>query len=124
VEFTGAAAALSAHPERLGQAVGVGLAAHLINLASLYSLFPAFHQPITLGPLVAGYAMGILFLNVSPIPQGIGVVEGMMALVFTSLGVPGGVAIVITLAFRGLTFWLPLALGSLALRRLRSSHSS
>jgi hypothetical protein len=35
------------------------LAAHLINIASLYALFLAFNQTIELGPLVAGYAMGI-----------------------------------------------------------------
>lgn len=119
-EFTEAAAVLSSHPQRLGPAVGISLAAHIVNLASLYSLFQAFRQVTTFGPLVAGYAMGILFLNISPIPQGIGIVEATMALVFASLGVPSEGAIVITLTFRGLTFWLPLALGALVLRRLKS----
>jgi len=39
---------------------------------------------------------------------GIGVVEGIMTLVFTSLGIPAAVAATVTLAFRGLTFWLPM----------------
>ncbi|MCC7352838.1 MAG: bifunctional lysylphosphatidylglycerol flippase/synthetase MprF [Anaerolineae bacterium] len=43
-----------------------------------------------------------------------------MALAFTSLGVPAARATTITLAFRGLTFWLPLAIGFFLLRRVKS----
>ena len=64
--------------------------------------------------------MAAVGLILSPVPQGIGVVEGVMALVFASLGVPAGSATVIALAFRGLTFWLPMAAGFLLLRQLRS----
>ncbi len=64
--------------------------------------------------------MGILFWIVSPTPQGIGVVEGVMTLVFTSLGVPAAVSTTVTLAFRGLTFWLPLIVGFIILRWVRT----
>ena len=70
-------------------------------------------------PLVAGYAMGILFWNVSPVPQGIGVVEGVMVLVYTSLGINGFVAASIVLAFRGLNFWLPMLLGFILLKQVK-----
>jgi uncharacterized protein (TIRG00374 family) len=93
------------------------LAAHAANIGTLYCLFLAFHQGISLGPLVAGFAVGTLFVNISPVPQGIGIVEGTMTLVYTSLGVPGESALVVTLAFRGLSLWLPLALGFFFLRR-------
>lgn len=46
-----------------------------------------------------------------------------MTLVFASLGVPIERATVISLAFRGLTFWLPLAIGFMVLRRLKSFGS-
>jgi uncharacterized protein (TIRG00374 family) len=120
LEFTEAAIAITVHPGRLGRTLGVALAAHMVDLASLYVLFHAFHQPIKFGPLVAGYAVGILFLIISPIPMGIGVVEGMMVLTYTSLGVPSSQATVITLAFRGLTFWLPFFIGFLLLRRVKA----
>jgi len=116
-DFSHAAAAIRSHPQRLAATLAIALAAHLINIASLYSLFAAFHQTIELGPLVAGYAMGILFWNVSPVPQGVGVVEGMMALVFTSLGVSGIMAVLIVLSFRALNFWLPMLIGFVLLRR-------
>ena len=119
-EFTEAAMAITAQPALLMRTIGVAFAAHLVDLTSLYVLFLAFHQRVHFGVLVAGYAMGILFWIVSITPQGIGVVEGMMTLVFTSLGVPIEHATVITLAFRGLTFWLPLGIGFVVLRRLKS----
>ena len=43
-----------------------------------------------------------------------------MTLVFASLGVPIERATVIALSFRGLTFWLPLAIGFVLLRRLKT----
>jgi phosphatidylglycerol lysyltransferase len=119
-EFTEAAMAIAARPAQLLRTIGIAFAAHTVNLATLYVLFLAFHQKVHFGVLVAGYAMGILFWIVAITPQGIGVVEGMMTLVFTSLGVPIERAAVISLAFRGLTFWLPLGIGFILLRRLKS----
>jgi uncharacterized protein (TIRG00374 family) len=118
-DFSNAAGAIEAHPERLALTLGLALVAHLINISSLYALFLAFHQQIELGPLVSGYAMGVLFWNISPVPQGIGVVEGVMALVYTSLGIHGFIAALIVLAFRALNFWLPMLLGFILLRRVK-----
>jgi hypothetical protein len=91
-----------------------------VNLAALAMLFLAFRQPAGPGALVAGYAMCILFWIVSITPQGIGIVEGVTALVLASLGVPAEKAAVIALAFRGLTFWLPFGIGFFQLRRVKS----
>jgi phosphatidylglycerol lysyltransferase len=113
-----AASAMRTHPSRLAATLFIALAAHGLDLLSLWMLFLAFGQSIGLGALVAGYAIGVLFWIVSITPQGIGVVEGVMALVFISLGVPPSKATIVALAFRGLTFWLPLAIGALTLRRL------
>jgi phosphatidylglycerol lysyltransferase len=52
--------------------------------------------------------------------MGIGVVEGVMPLVFISLGVSHSVAILVTLAYRGLSFWLPLLVGFILLHRVKS----
>jgi phosphatidylglycerol lysyltransferase len=119
-EFNRASAAVVHYPSRLLDTVGVALLAHILDITTLYILFLAFNQPVGLGVLVAGYAIGILFWIVSITPQGIGVVEGMMVLTFTSLGISGAAATAVTLAFRGLTFWLPLALGFFMLRRTKT----
>ncbi len=100
------------------QLLFIGLSMHLLNLLGLALLFPAFGQTIAPGPLIAGFAMGIAFYVLSVIPQGIAVVEGVMALVFTSLGYPGARIAAIVLAFRGLNYWMPLAVGFLFIRRL------
>jgi len=110
---------VAGHPSRLTQTIGTALLAHLLDITTLYILFRAFNQPISLGILVAGYAVGILFWIVSVTPQGIGVVEGLMVLVFTSLGVSGVVASTVVLAFRGLTFWIPMLLGFFAVQRMQ-----
>lgn len=119
-EFNNASEAISQHPLRLFRTIITAFAAHLLDIATLYLLFLAFNQKVSLGQLVAGYAVGILFWIVSFTPQGIGIVEGMMALVFTSLGIPGAVATAVSLAFRGLTFWLPMILGFFAVQQLRA----
>lgn len=119
-EFNEAARAIVANPSRLWRTLAIALFAHVLNLACLFTLFLAFHQEISLGVLVAGYAMGMLFLIVSITPQGIGVVEGVMALVFTSLQIPPAQSTVVSLAFRGLTFWFPLLIGFILLRRVKT----
>jgi uncharacterized protein (TIRG00374 family) len=119
-EFGEAAIAIAAHPVRLGFTLALALFLHVVNLAGLYTLFLAFQQPVTFGPLVAGFGMGIVFWVVSVVPQGIGVVEGIMSLVFSSLGIPRTKAVVISLAFRGVNFWLPLIVGFFLLRYVRS----
>jgi hypothetical protein len=81
-------------------------------------MFLAFGTEISIGTLVAGFSIGYLFLIVSPTPAGVGFVEGGLTLALTSLSVPLGAAAVITLAYRGITFWLPLLLGMLAFRIL------
>jgi phosphatidylglycerol lysyltransferase len=119
-EFGQASAAVAEHTFDLLRTIGIACVAHLLDLVTLFLLFRAFNQPISLGALVAGYAIGILFWIVSITPQGIGVVEGMMTLTFTSLGIPVGVAAAVALTFRGLTFWLPMMLGFIAVQRMHT----
>lgn len=118
-EFTEAALAIASNPQRLVRVLLIALSAHLINLSSLHAVFLAFHQPVGLELLIAAYAAGIMFWIVTITPGGIGVAEGVMALVITSLGVPADRSLVIALAFRVLTFWLPFLAGFVLLQRVR-----
>ncbi|MDD5467917.1 MAG: lysylphosphatidylglycerol synthase transmembrane domain-containing protein [Anaerolineales bacterium] len=98
----------------------------LINKALLISIlsltFLAFNVPFSAGTLIAGFSIAYLFLIVSPTPSGIGIVEGILTLSLSSLYVPLSAAAVIALAYRGVTFWLPLAFGTLSVRVL--AHQS
>jgi len=117
-EFTSAATAIGAHPDRLGITLLIALAMHLLNLVSLFCLFLAFHQTPTATTLIAGYSMSILFMMVSPTPSGIGVVEVIVPIIYTSMGIPAEAGTAITLSFRGLSFWIPMLIGFFLLRQL------
>ncbi len=89
-------------------------------IALLAVMFLAFDEPFSTGTLVAGFSIGHLFTLVSPTPSGLGVVEGAMTLALSTQGVPLAAATVITLAFRGFTFWLPFLYGFFGLRVLQA----
>lgn len=118
-DFTAVAEAIGRKPKRLVRTLGIALMSHLVEMICLAMLFYAFGEHITFGPLMAGYAVGMIFWIVSPTPQGVGVVEGTMALVYKSLGVPAEKAAVVVLAFRGLSFWLPVLFGFLLFRKTK-----
>lgn len=100
----------------LPMALALGNKALLISILSL--TFMAFQIPFSVGTVIAGFSIAYLFLIVSPTPSGIGVVEGALTISLGSLYVPLGAAAVITLAYRGITFWIPLLFGLFAFRIL------
>lgn len=91
-----------------------------ILLIIFFLMFKAFQVPASIGTLVAGTSLAYLFLIVSPTPSGVGIVEGILALALRSMYIPGNDAIVITLAYRGVTFWFPLLLGGLSMHWLNT----
>jgi uncharacterized protein (TIRG00374 family) len=97
---------------------GLSLLGKACMIGILFLTFVAFQVPAEVGTLVAGFSIGFLFTIVSPTPSGIGIVEGAMTLGLASLGVPLAWATVVTLAYRGLTFWLPFIYGFVTLRIL------
>ena len=55
--------------------------------------------------------MPTLLGKVSFLPGGVGIVEGTMAVLYDGLGVPNAVTVVVILAYRLISFWLPTLLG-------------
>jgi len=90
-----------------------------LMMCILTASFLSFDVPFTAGTIIGGFSISYLFLVVSPTPSGIGIVEGIMPLALSSLRVEWSQAVIITLAYRGITFWLPLGFGALALRILQ-----
>ncbi len=97
-------------------------ASHLLDLLTIFILFLSFHYIISPGVLLSGFVMGLLFVIIPITPQGIGTAEGIMIVTYHHLGVPTEIATVVTLAFRGLSFWLPAALGFILLQRRTLMH--
>ena len=97
---------------------GLAMVNKVILITILMLMFTAFKEPFTPGILIAGFSLCYLFFYASPTPAGIGIVEGVMTLALKSLGVPLASATLITLSFRGFTFWLPLLVGFTSFRFL------
>jgi uncharacterized protein (TIRG00374 family) len=89
-----------------------------LMISILLCAFLAFQVSYSPGTIIGGYAIGYLFMIVSPTPAGIGVVEGVLPLALRSLRVAWSQAVLITLVYRAMTFWVPLGVGALAFRNL------
>jgi len=81
-------------------------------------IFLAFRVPTNLGVVIAGFSIANLFAIISPTPAGVGIVEGVMTLSLKSLATPLEAAVVVTLAYRAITFWFPLLLGMVSFHTL------
>ncbi len=89
----------------------------------LLAVFMAFQVPFSAGTIIGGFAIAYLFLIITPTPAGVGIIEGVMPLALSSLRVPWSEAVVITLAYRGITFWIPLGVGAIAFRMLQEEKT-
>ncbi len=118
-QLAAAVTSIPSHPRAIAVASVYGLLLHLANIAGLGALFLAFGQPLDLAALAAGFGMSIVFFIIAIVPDGIGAVEGAMALVFAQLGMAPTAAILVTVAYRILNVWLPVAIGLWCARRLR-----
>ncbi len=87
-----------------------------IQIVIFWLIFVAFNVPFTVGTIIAGFCVAFLFMVVSPSPVGIGVVETLLPLTLRAMFVPLDSAVVITLAYRGMTLWLPMFFGMLCIR--------
>lgn len=82
------------------------------DMLSLYLIFVAAGNPVNLMVLIAGYSIAYILKFVSFfVPGGIGVFEAGMTAIYTSLGVPASVSVVVVLSYRLFSFWLPSILG-------------
>ncbi|MEJ7901116.1 MAG: lysylphosphatidylglycerol synthase transmembrane domain-containing protein [Thermomicrobiales bacterium] len=95
----------------LGGTFAIMMATKLAGVMMLFFALRAVgHNPDIQVPLMA-YVVGMVFLMVAPVFQGIGIVEVSMAVALQRLGVPPAAAIGATLLTRAGELWLPLAAG-------------
>jgi uncharacterized protein (TIRG00374 family) len=109
---------LRGKPRELVVPMLLALSSKMLLIVVLFFVFLAFGVPPSLGTLIAGFSIAFLFMIVSPSPSGVGFVEGALTLTLASFYIPLSDAAVIAIAYRGVTFWLPLLFGMLAIRWL------
>ena len=111
---------LTETPSSLVRPILWGILDKALLMGVLICSFLSFEVPFTAGTIIAGFSIAYLFLIVSPTPSGIGIVEGLMPIALTSLGVIWSQAVVITLTYRTVTFWIPFGIGAWAFRSLHT----
>jgi hypothetical protein len=99
-----------------------------LMLATLYTAFYCVAEPVPMHVVVIGFSTGVFLSIINLVPGGLGIMEGSMAAVFASFGVPLESAIVATVIFRVSYYVLPLTLTMIFFRQMifagRSRSSS
>jgi uncharacterized protein (TIRG00374 family) len=90
----------------LGALINIGF-----DMLTLAFLFLATGHGVTVAVLVSGYGVPQLLGKITVILGGVGVVEATMVGLYSTLGVPRPIAVVVVLAYRLLSFWLPTLAG-------------
>jgi uncharacterized protein (TIRG00374 family) len=92
-------------------AVTLALLNLTFDMLTLALVFVAAGHPISPFVLIAGYGVPLLLGRFSFLPGGIAVIEVGMTALYTALGVPTSIAIVVVLTYRFISFWLPTLAG-------------
>jgi hypothetical protein len=109
-------------PSRLLLPFLLALSRKVVMMAILYLVSMAFHTPLEPFTLVAVFSTSYLFTIASVTPSGVGFVEGAMIVYLNALQVPLATSAAISLAYRGITFWLTLVYGLIAIRLVDYSN--
>jgi uncharacterized protein (TIRG00374 family) len=92
------------------------------DIVTVWALIKGFHVDMSF-PLVAFGLLLSLVIGALPIsPGSLIVYESAMTYFFTKLGAPVHAALIITLLYRFLTFWLPIPIGLLVYRNLQRNR--
>jgi hypothetical protein len=83
----------------------------VFDMLTLYLVFVAAGHQVSPAVLLAGYGLPLLLGKAPLLPGGVGIVESTMAALYTGLGVPNAVAVVVILVYRFFSFWLPSLVG-------------
>jgi putative heme transporter len=93
-----------------------------MEIATIYVVYVAFGDWINPGALVLGYAVANIAGLVSIIPGGVGVYEALMAGTMNAVGIPGGVALSVTVVYRLLNMLIFLPPGYYFYHKVMSSE--
>lgn len=103
-------------PARLLAPVAVATLAHLLDWASLHLMLHAFGINADPQTSLIAFSVCLLYWIVSPAPDGVGFVEAAVALTLVTIGAAEKPeAIAASVAFRGITLYLPVVIGACCL---------
>ena len=109
---------LRREPARYAQPLAHALLVEALGIGVLFTTARALGANITPAQAVIAYAVAVLSSMIAITPSGLGFVEASLAGLLVSFGVPLHHAVAAGLAYRFFEFWLPIIIGSIAVRAL------
>ncbi len=106
-------------PAKLTEGIGGALLVTAGNILCLDASVRALGASVSLASVAVVYLTGNAIASVVPTPGGLGAVEAALSAGLTAAGLAGTTAVSAVLLFRTLTFWLPVAVGWVALHYLQ-----
>jgi len=94
--------------------LGYSFLIEVIGIVHIYIAMLTLHLNPSWMIAIVSYIVAVIFLIISPFLRGLGAVEASMSFILIKLGYPPAFAVSITLIFRLMEFWTPMALGGLA----------
>jgi phosphatidylglycerol lysyltransferase len=94
--------------------LGYSLLIEVVGIVHVYIAMLALHLETSWIFAIVGYVVAVVFLIISPFLRGLGAVEASMTFILIRLGYPDAAAVSITLVYRFMEFWVPLAMGALS----------
>jgi uncharacterized protein (TIRG00374 family) len=91
----------------------------LFDAAALWVMVAAFHYRLGPDALIISYCIANIVAAIPITPGGLGVVEVVLTSALTAYGAPGQVAALGVIAYRLVSFWLPIPAGGIAYLTLR-----
>lgn len=120
VSSFGEAAGIIAHnPRPAFKAFGCSIVASMCELLAFCLVGLAF-EITDPEALVCGYVVATLFAMISITPQGVGVVEAAVTVLFSAYDVNTAAGMAQVLVYRGLVFWMPFIIGAVLIQRTKT----
>lgn len=107
------------HPFRLVGAVAMATLVTFAYLLALYASARSLGVSIGIAEIFFVYVLGALATAAVPTPGGLGAAEAALYAGFVSYGVEPGLALSAVLAYRFITYWLPILPGYLSFQFLQ-----
>jgi len=102
--------------------IAIGLQVLIItsDVVTVFAILKGFHFSLPWSYVVLGLLLSLIIGALPVSPGSLIAYESGMTYFFTTLGTPVHVALVVTLIFRFLTFWLPMSIGFMLYKRLQA----
>ncbi len=117
--FGDAAGILAHNPKTAAKAFGCSIIASTCELCAFCLCGMAFgiSNPES---LICGYVVATLFAMISITPQGVGVVEAAVVMLFKAYHVNSAAGMAAVLVYRGIVFWMPFLIGAVLIQRTKT----